>query len=191
VIRGPSARIREALSTEGENFLSFVNERVVEKREGVQTYPEHMSDVFGTEAAADVEDITFEELLPPTENTKIIACQGFMMVLGLSSKGMLDVQQPQYLGDISLKLTEKVKALRVIEISDSEEPDDDENGKEDGINQVDEVIDPQGIAEQPEAQDREIQEHHFMDEVEDQFQEQFAAGQTAQEDDDHDSLYDD
>jgi hypothetical protein len=29
-----------------------------------------------------------------------------------------------------------------------------------------------------------------MDEEEDQFQEQFAAGQTAQEDDDHDSLYD-
>jgi hypothetical protein len=104
---------------------------------------------------------------------------------------MLDVQQPQYLGDISLKLTERFKALRVIEISDSEEPDEDEHGKEDGINQVDEVIDPQGIAEQPEAQDREIQEHHFMDEEEDQFQEQFAAGQTAQEDDDHDSLYDD
>ncbi|CAN9439611.1 unnamed protein product [Alternaria alternata] len=191
VIREPSARIREALSTEGENFLTFVNERIVEKRDGVQTYPEHMSDVLGTEAAADVEDITFEELLPPTENTKIIACQGFMMVLGLSSKGMLDVQQPQYLGDISLKLTERFKALRVIEISDSEEPDEDEHGKEDGINQVDEVIDPQGIAEQPEAQDREIQEHHFMDEEEDQFQEQFAAGQTAQEDDDHDSLYDD
>ncbi|KAL1792695.1 hypothetical protein ACET3X_009202 [Alternaria dauci] len=184
VFREPSARVREALSTEGKNFITFVNERILEKREWGPTDLEHMSDVFETEPAAKIESITFEELLPPAENTKMIACQGFMMVLDLGSKDMLDVQQPQYLGGISLKLTGKANALQAIEISDNEESDDDDIGKDNGIVPDDKVVDPRGIAEQP-------GEHDSVNEQKDQFQEQLAAGYTAQEDDDHNSLYDD
>jgi peroxiredoxin family protein len=190
VVQEPSARVREALSTEGENFIAFMNERIVEKRERAQADLQHMSDVFQSEAAADVEEITFEELLPPTENTKVIACQGFMMLLGLGSKGMLDVQQPRHLGMISLKLTQKAKAMHAVNISDGDESDDDDIEEDDGITKGDKAADPQGIAEQLGAQDQETQEHDAVDGQEGQFQEQFAAGHAAQEDD-HDSLYDD
>ncbi|KAG9185180.1 hypothetical protein G6011_07724 [Alternaria panax] len=191
VVQEPSIRVREALSTEGENFITFINERIVEKREQAHADLEHMSDALQVKAAADIEEITFEELLPPAENNKMIACQGFMMILGLGSKGMLSIQQPRYLGEINLKLTRKAKALRAVGVTDDEKSGDgDDIQEEDGIIDGDEAVDPQNVAEQPWAQDQEMQGHDAEDEQDGQFHEQFTAGHAAHEDD-HDSLYDD
>jgi meiotic recombination protein REC8 len=228
-----SARVKEALSTEGENFLTFVTESITEKRNRAQANLEPMSDILQAEAAADIEDIAFEELLPPAENTKMVACQGLMMVLALGMKGMLDVQQPEDFGEIGLKLTEKAKATQVIEISDGEESDDDDEIEEVAAPEQDDAMDQEANAgdkeevqeeemqeekmqeeemqeekmqeeemqeeemQEEEMQEEEMQEEEMqeeeavVEEVEGHFQEQFAAGHAAQEDEDHDSLYDD
>lgn len=189
-IQEPSARLREALSTEGENFITFIHECIVEKRKRAQAGLEHESDVLQAEAAADIEDIAFEELLPPAENTKMIACQGFMMVLGLGSKGMLNVQQPQHLGEINIKISRKVKEMQAVELGDAEDFDRDGAQEDDNLSEYDEVAHAQHVAGQPEAEDQDMQEHDAMEEQEGHFQEQFTAGHASQEDD-HDSLYED
>ncbi|KAJ4368955.1 R8 protein [Neocucurbitaria cava] len=169
-----TTRVRDALSAEGENFLTFVTEAIAEKRNRAQADLEPMSDFLQAEAAADIDEITFEELLPPSENTKVIACQGLMMVLALGMKGMLDVQQPEGFGEIGLKLTEKAKAMQVVEISDGEESESEESEAD-------------TAHEEEEVQGENIQEEGVQEEG--YFQEQFASGSTAHEDGDHDSLY--
>jgi meiotic recombination protein REC8 len=188
-----SARVREALSTEGENFLTFVTESITEKRNRAQADLEPMSDILQAEAAADIEDITFEELLPPAENTKMIACQGLMMVLALGTKGMLNVQQPEDFGEINLKLTEKAKAMQVIEISHGEESDDDDEAEGVAAPEQDDAMGQEEDAgDAEEAEDEEMQEDAAVQQEEGHFQEHFAAGYAAhEEDDNHDSLYDD
>ncbi|KAF1851937.1 uncharacterized protein K460DRAFT_392110 [Cucurbitaria berberidis CBS 394.84] len=177
-----AARVRVALSAEGENFLTFVTEAITEKRNRIQAALEPMSDLLQTEAAADTDGITLEDLLPPHENTKIVACQGLMMVLDLGTKGMLDVQQPKALGEIILKLTEKAKAMQIVEISDGPESESEEDSDED-------------VADVEEEEENDVQEEEIQDRAdigeEGHFQEKFAAGTAAYEADDHDSLYDD
>jgi meiotic recombination protein REC8 len=123
----------EALSAEGSNFLDFVTDAIVEKRSRVRTGLEPMSNMLQAEATADIDEITFEELLPFAENKKMIACQGLMMVLALGTKSMLDVQQPDHFGDINLKLMETAKASHVVEISDGEESEAKEVVAEGGL----------------------------------------------------------
>ena len=169
-----STRVRDALSAEGDNFLNFVIEALSEKRNRAQANLEPMSDFLQGEAAADIDEITLEELLPPRQNTKIVACQGLMMVLALGMKGMLDVQQPEAFGEIGLKLTEKAKAMQIVEISDGEESEVEEDSERD-------------IAHE----EGEVQEEGILEAGDGHFQEQFTADTAAQADDDHDSLYDD
>ncbi|KAI8934714.1 hypothetical protein NX059_008403 [Plenodomus lindquistii] len=167
-----TTRVRDALSAEGANFLTFVIDAVTEKRSRARAAMEDMSDVLQAEAAADIDDITFEELLPPQENSKLVACQGLMMVLGLGCKGMLNVQQSEHLGPINLQLTAQARASQIIEISEREESDTES--------------DRSTLPDAPSAH-----EHGQEGEDDAHSQEQIAAGHTAPlEDDDHDELYD-
>jgi meiotic recombination protein REC8 len=120
-----SFRIREALSTEGENFLAYVSGAIAEKRTRVEARVIDMSDVLQADATADVDEVLFEEILPSKENSKVVAAQGLLMVLALGTRGMLDVRQEEDFGEIGLSLTEKAKA---VQIADSAEED---QGKED------------------------------------------------------------
>ncbi|XP_014552613.1 hypothetical protein COCVIDRAFT_109816 [Bipolaris victoriae FI3] len=147
------SQLPKVLSIEGENFITYIREKMKEKRDREQ---------IETGVATDAEEITFEELLPPAENTKMVACHGLMMVLTLGTRDMLDIQQSEHLGDIHLRLSEKARVLEIIEISDGEESDRDMEEEED------EELEDEG-----------------------HFQEQFAAGHAAQVEDDHESLYDD
>ncbi|KAJ4358948.1 R8 protein [Ascochyta clinopodiicola] len=160
----PSVRVREALSAEGENFFSFVVDAITEKRDRVQD---------------GVETITFEELLPPPKTGKMIACQGFLMLLSLGTKGMLDVQQPAAFGDITLGLSRQAKALQTVEVEGdgaADEAMEQEEGAGDGQSSVTEAGDGDALPEPDDSH----------------FQEQMAAGHIAAgDDDDHDSLYDD
>ncbi|KAF9698437.1 hypothetical protein EKO04_003770 [Ascochyta lentis] len=160
----PSTRVREALSAEGENFFTFVTEAIMEKRDRVQ---------------AGIEEITFEELLPPPETGKMIACQGFLMLLSLGTKGLLDVQQPTAFGDITLRLSEQAKVLQAVEAEGDDAADrvtDREEGADNGQSPAVETEDGDGDG------DGDGDFSHF--------QEQMAAGHTAvDEDKDDDSLY--
>jgi meiotic recombination protein REC8 len=155
-------RVNEALDAEGANFLDFVTDALVEKQN-------HASAVTGALIA---DTITFEELLPPVENNKLIACQGLMMVLSLGTKGMLDVQQSEGFGDIVFKLTQQAKASQVVEISDVE-MSGDEDSSDGGLE----------IVEERAMEEGEEDDEHF--------EEQFAAGRVAPTGDEHDELYDD
>lgn len=165
----PLARVKEALSTEGENFLLFVGEAIDEKRRRTQAGIITTSD--------EVNEISFEELLPISDTSSMIACQGFMMVLCLGTQGLLDVQQDGYLTEIHLKLTERAKASNIIQISEGKEGKEGKDGATDemevnaGINRVpsDQILVEQGGGH---------------------FEEQLAAGHAGQQEDDQDSLYD-
>ncbi len=175
-----SVRVREALSAEGENFLTFVHEAIAEKRTRAQADLGDMSDILQMDAAADIDEVSFEELLPPHENTKMVACQGLMMTLALGMKGMLDVQQHEHFGEVALKPTEKAKAMQVVEISSG-----DEGSAEDGSSEVEELI------ENDEAREEDGGRGETSEDEGQHFREQFAAGAASLAGDDHDSLYDD
>ncbi|KAF1929380.1 uncharacterized protein M421DRAFT_100483 [Didymella exigua CBS 183.55] len=172
-----SLRVREALSAEGENFFSFVAEAITSKVDVAVADPLEMpaEDQFG---AIEVDQVTFEELLPPRETSKMIACQGFLMLLSLGMKGMLDVQQPTAFEDITLKLTEKAKARQISNVVDNDDLEqlayeDMEEGPAEEAASVTEAGDDEEVLES---------DSHF--------QEQITAGHDAAGDnDDHDSLY--
>ncbi|KAH6351706.1 hypothetical protein HBI37_038350 [Parastagonospora nodorum] len=168
----PSTHINNALDTEGNNFLEFVTDTILDKRNRAQVALGHMASLQQVQAAANIDTLTFEELLPPVENTKVIACQGLMMVLTLGTKGMLDVQQRTDFGDINVKLTEQAKATQVVEISDDEDSEDEESS-DGGV----EIMEDMVVGEQG------GDEGHFEN--------QFAAGYAEYGEDDHDELYDD
>jgi meiotic recombination protein REC8 len=107
-----TVRVREALSAESENFLDFVADAIHEKRNRAQANLMHMSDVLQVDAAADTDEVLFEELLPPVEDSRMVASQAFLMTLTLGTKGLLDVRQDGAFKEVSLNLTEKAKAAR-------------------------------------------------------------------------------
>lgn len=181
-----SLRVREALSAEGENFFAFVAEAIANKINDAVNNPLEMpnEDQIG---AIEVEQVTFEELLPPAETSKMIACQGFLMLLSLGTKGMLDVQQPNAFEDITLKLTEKAKAMQIVEVdgNDGAEP----RGNEDmgDVGDAEQEADEEGQDSSTEASG----EGDVPQPDDSHFQEQIAAGHAAAGgDDDHDSLCD-
>jgi meiotic recombination protein REC8 len=121
-----SFRIREALSTEGENFLAYVSGAIAEKRTRVEARVIDMSDVLQADATADIDEVLFEEILPSKENSKVVAAQGLLMVLALGTRGMLDVRQEEDFGEIGLSLTEKAKAVQIADAAEEDEGKEDQ-----------------------------------------------------------------
>ncbi|KAF1963147.1 hypothetical protein CC80DRAFT_487544, partial [Byssothecium circinans] len=134
----PTIRVQEALSAEGENFITFVVDAIEEKRDRVQAAQEPISDVLQADVAADIHEVSFEELIPPGENNKMIASQALMMTLTLGTKGLLKVRQEEHFEEISVSLTEKAKAALVVEpVEDGEdEGGDAEEHEEGGIEEL-------------------------------------------------------
>ncbi|KAF2272885.1 uncharacterized protein EI97DRAFT_436495 [Westerdykella ornata] len=98
-------RVQEALSAEGSNFLEFINDALFEKQQRVR-------EMQGTEDETEqADEVLFEEVLPPAKNSRVVACQGLMMVLALGSKGLLEVRQDEPFAEIGLKVTEKAKEM--------------------------------------------------------------------------------
>ncbi|KAF2464897.1 uncharacterized protein BDR25DRAFT_296064 [Lindgomyces ingoldianus] len=123
-----STRVREALSSEGENFLTFVADAIVMKRQRIRAGLEHRSDILQAEAATNVDEVLFEEVLPPVENTKIVAAQGLMMVLALGTKGLLHVRQNDGFEEIGLSLTDKALGMQAV-VEDAQEESEVEGGE--------------------------------------------------------------
>lgn len=116
-----AVRVREALSAEGENFLTFVSEAIAEKGVRVEM-----------EGAEDIHEVLFEDLLPPAENTRMVACQGLMMVLALGTKGLLEVRQHKSFEEIGLSLTKKAQEAQNLAAAAEDIPEEENQGEEAG-----------------------------------------------------------
>ena len=106
-------RVREALSAEGENFLDFIYNAITEKRTRIQAELNDMPDPLQADAAGDIDEVLFEEVLPPAENSKMVAAQGLLMVLSLGTRGMLNVHQDTGFSEIRLSLPEDIKEIQL------------------------------------------------------------------------------
>lgn len=134
--------VRQTLDREAENFMEFVESAVVDKR---RAWLAENTDV--DVAALDVEEllenavekkerVEFEELLPPRENTNVVAAQGLLHALTLASRGLLVVVQKEDFGAIELGLVERSakgrgKARRSV-LGEEDEANEAERGLDDG-----------------------------------------------------------
>lgn len=89
-VAAESQWMRATLDQESNNFLEFVRNDIAAK-------------------AADVDDeaprsVFFDNLLPTSQHSHIVAAQAFHHVLALATKGLIDVQQDLAYGRISLGL---------------------------------------------------------------------------------------
>lgn len=95
--------MRAVLDTESNNFLEYLQAEIRS-----QTIPtvEEEGELAGE--VPEPEFISFEELLPPAENTKIVAAQALHHVLALAAKGLINVQQREHYGPIKLGVSHTV-----------------------------------------------------------------------------------
>lgn len=84
--------MRSTLENEAQNFLGFVEAQLIERGEDGQL----------------AESVTLDQLLPPAENSGVVAAQALLHVLALTTKGLLKVQQEEDFGEIVLKVVEVV-----------------------------------------------------------------------------------
>lgn len=80
--------LRSTLNQEANNFLTFVQAKVA-------TLPapedDEEDELSGNAQPRGV--VTFEELLPPEQNTKVVASQALYHILALATKSLISVQQ--------------------------------------------------------------------------------------------------
>ncbi|KAL8961590.1 MAG: hypothetical protein Q9193_001874 [Seirophora villosa] len=89
--------LRTTLDTESSNFLEFIRTEV--SKRAAQEAENEFPGVAGAPTT-----VAFEDLLPPTQNTKIVRAQALLHVLALATKGLLDVDQQEDYGPIHLSL---------------------------------------------------------------------------------------
>ena len=161
----PDVRVREALSTEGGNFLAFVADAIEEKREGEQ---------LGTNADAEdvgMAEVSFEELLPPHDMSRVVAAQAFMMTLALGTKGLLEVRQENHFDEIKMSITEKGRATHEAVATKVEYGEHDlghQGGKEGNEQLEEQVVLDEGVeAESIEDDDEEDDDEEDDDSVHD------------------------
>lgn len=98
-VAAESQWMRATLDIESGNFLDFVKTEIQGRRLAFDEAEEESGEPTGSPNA-----VLFEELLPPTQHTKIVAAQGLHHVLALATKGLIDVQQDVAYGPITLRL---------------------------------------------------------------------------------------
>lgn len=80
--------VRSTLNQEANNFLAFVQAKTAEIPAAEDDEEDELSRDVNTR-----DSVTFEELLPPEQNTKVVAAQALYHVLALATKNLLHVQQ--------------------------------------------------------------------------------------------------
>ena len=84
--------VKATLDRESGNFLGFVKAEITAKEQRMEA------------GAADTsEEVEFEELLPPTQHSKIVASQALLHVLSLATKGLIFVRQEMGYGPIAIR----------------------------------------------------------------------------------------
>ena len=82
------------LETEAQNFFAFLQTQILSQRQQDGLPDDEPSD----------RSATFEELLPPRLHGKAVASQALLHVLALASKDLIDVEQVDAFGNITLTL---------------------------------------------------------------------------------------
>jgi meiotic recombination protein REC8 len=93
--------VRKALDGESANFLEFVKGGIEEldlERDAAPPGDEEDENLFGC--------IDFDQLLPPLNNSRVVAAQGLLHVLALVTKNVLAASQEEAFGPIGLKVLE-------------------------------------------------------------------------------------
>lgn len=80
------------LEHQAHNFLIFLDEQISK----------------GAEESSSP-SITFEQLLPPSQNTNVVAAQGILHVLALATKDFISVEQEVAFGDIVLRIADSYR----------------------------------------------------------------------------------
>jgi hypothetical protein len=91
--------VAATLENEAYNFLAFVNTKIQEKTGYAQ---EQIA--AGEIPETQEENIMFDELLPPTQNSAIVGAQALVHVLALTTKGLLKVYQAEHFGNIQISV---------------------------------------------------------------------------------------
>jgi meiotic recombination protein REC8 len=93
--------VRAALDGESANFLEFVKAGIDEADQVRAAAP------FGDEEDENMTGrIDFDQLLLPTNNTRVVAAQGLLHVLTLVTKNALVAEQDENFGPISLRVVD-------------------------------------------------------------------------------------
>ena len=85
--------LKNTLENEAYNFLNFLETQIGERGMEVE-------DEDGQTATS----ITLDELLPPTQNTKVVGAQAMLHVLALTTKGLIMVEQEEAFGEIVMRV---------------------------------------------------------------------------------------
>ncbi|KAL8832062.1 MAG: hypothetical protein Q9170_005029 [Blastenia crenularia] len=91
--------LRTTLDTESNNFLEFIKAGISSRAVAAQEAEDELSAIIPTPNS-----IFFEDLLPPTQNSKIVAAQALHHVLALATKTLIKVDQQDHYGPIELGL---------------------------------------------------------------------------------------
>ena len=93
--------VRSMLDHEAGNFLAFVETKIAE-RPG-RDNDEEQDELAGA-ARPGSNSITFEEMLPPSQNSKVVASQALYHILALATKSLINVNQDVGSEDIEIRL---------------------------------------------------------------------------------------
>ncbi|KAL6721901.1 R8 protein [Lecanora helva] len=91
--------VRSTLDQEASNFLAFVEAKI-----STIAAPEDEEEDELAGRGQPKGSITFEKMLPPQENTKIVAAQGLYHLLALATKSLINVEQTPANGPINVGL---------------------------------------------------------------------------------------
>ena len=91
--------MKGTLDQESSNFLEFVKAQI-----GDEPPPDDGNEEEREGGVPTKKTVTFEELLPPAQHTKMVAAQALHHVLALATKNLLDLQQTEGYGPIVLSL---------------------------------------------------------------------------------------
>ncbi|KAK5099290.1 R8 protein [Lithohypha guttulata] len=109
----PSSQLAAAtLEQEAYNFLVFLQTTLETRQAGTVEDDEEEA------------EMTFQELLPPMNNNKIVAAQGFLHVLSLTTQGLIDVRQEGYFGEIYLSVISTPASPAPVEEEEDEEQEE-------------------------------------------------------------------
>ena len=95
--------LRSTLNQETSNFLAFLKAQIT-----ILPSPEDGEEDELAGPSQPKASISFEELLPPQQNTKIVAAQALYHVLSLATKTLITVEQDPADGPIVLSLPKVV-----------------------------------------------------------------------------------
>ena len=92
--------MRATLNHESNNFLEFLKADIERKLPRIGE-----EDQESTGVNVPPQSVIFEELLPPSQHTKVVAAQALHHVLALATKGLITVQQDLDYGPVILRLS--------------------------------------------------------------------------------------